>query len=249
MAIKLFPGAVNHIDWNAESRILLVMGDDGSSQETTRSMNFDTTVHTTPSGSFLPDSRNLFLSSLSPREKLSIHVKNDTSLVQQETNGGRFTPRSTQSGSLAVTSVTKSTYFHQSGHRTQATTTSAPISTSSNHLLKSALAPSTPTLNSQYVTSKLCSPPSSSMMNESAKSSGRGHLTPRSSSNSVLDRLRHIEETMPMQNQQNSLIEGMIFDLNTRMALVDTSIASAVHNVQTKFERDLEAIRRDLENR
>ena len=232
MATKLFSGPVNHIDWNAESRILLVLGDDGTSQQTTKSMNFDTTVYTTPTSSLQPDRQNSFLSSLSPREKLSVSVRSGTSPVRMEPDGQIFSPHSVQSGSIAVTSVVASTYFHQSDHTSHATGTSASKSTM---------------LNIQHATPKLCSPANSQSKGHFTPRAG--HLTPRSSSNSVLDRLRYLEETMPLQNQHNSVTEGCIADLDKRIAHIDASIASAVNVVQIKFDRELETIRREHENR
>ena len=225
MATKLFSGPVSHIDWNAESRILLALGDDGTSHQTTKSMNFDTTVYTKPTGSLQPDRQNSFLSSLSPREKLSVSVRSEASPVRLEADGEMFSPQSVQSGSTAVNSVLASTFCHQPDHKLNATGTL---------ILKSTM------LNIQQATPKPCSP---------ANSHCRGHLTPRSSSNSVLDRLRYLEETMPLQNQQNSLTEGRISDLDERIAYIDASIASAVNGVQIKFDRELETLRREHENR
>ena len=70
-----------------------------------------------------------------------------------------------------------------------------------------------------------------------------------SSSDSVLDRLRYMEGTLPIQNEMNSLTEGRIYDLDKKLSLLDAAVAPALLDLQIKFDRELSVLRREHESR
>ena len=262
MATKLFVGEVSHIEWNAESKVILALGDDGSSTQSAKSLNFDTTVHTT-SNSPYPDNRSMFLSSLSPREKLTISVRNDSNMKNglsvREPDEGRFTPQtpSVQSLSVSSSSVTKSPHFQKSSVTNNSINNSAPSSSTMNRQRTGApmtLSSPSPSPSPQIV-KKLCSPPFTPTStsnhiggNQSMNSARKGYGAP-SSSDSVLDRLRYIEGTLPIQIEMNSLIEGRVYDLDKNVSILEASITPALLELQVRFDRELSVLRREHESR
>ena len=79
-------------------------------------------------------------------------------------------------------------------------------------------------------------------------SARKGYGAP-SSSDSVLDRLRYIEGTLPIQIEMNSLIEGRVYDLDKNVSILEASITPALLELQVRFDRELSVLRREHESR
>jgi hypothetical protein len=251
LATQLFSGPVCHIDWDVESKIILALGENaGSDKQVAKSLNFDTTEHSTPAGTPRSESRSPFLSGLSPREKFSISVRNDTvkyhgdQSEQYEVDTKHSAPLLTSGSSRLIPSAV-SAYSDEEIRTALACqnmrSASSTYPSDRNGALRSPSAPSTPHSVSRMLASTSAS---SSQLKSSTR---RGFGTP--GSDTILDRLRSVEGTLQGQDECNTSLEQKIQDLDEKLLMVDSSIHPAILELQQRFERELGALRRDNENR
>ena len=105
------------------------------------------------------------------------------------------------------------------------------------------------TNNTNKTNNTLNTPHTLNTTNNTLNASKRTFGTPSSSSDSVLDRLRYLEGSVPLQNERNSIIEGKIFDLGRNIDVTAASIAPGLMDLSERFERELAAMRREHESR
>jgi WD40 repeat protein len=228
---KMFTGAITHVDWDAESKTILALGDGGDANSVAKSLNFDSNVHTSPKGSPYPESHNLFLSSLSQREKLTMSISNEkTKTADQEvgSNQAGFTPGAKQASFLSPIRVENSFI---------------PVPSSSSK---------------QYQEQNMKSPPSSPIPpppiylpkdTQPFSPNGTKTTTPTSSSGSVLDRLRAVEGHIPIQLQHNTVYEAKLIDIDGEFAKFNVDVSVSLQDLQQRFERDIRMVHRESENR
>jgi hypothetical protein len=227
---KMFPGAITHVDWDAESKTILALGDGVDSNSIAKSLTFDTTVHTSsPKGSPFLESRNLFLSSLSQREKLTMSFSNE---------------KNTASDHIGPTAS------HQAGF-TQGYI--SPIRGENSFM------PVPSSSSKHYQEQNMKSPPSSPIPPppiylpkdiQPFSPNGTKPLTPTpSSSGSVLERLRAVEAHFPLQHQHNTSIEAKLNDIDGEFAKFNVDVSTSLQDLQKRFERDMKQVHRESENR
>jgi hypothetical protein len=248
LATQLFSGPVCHIDWDVESKIILALGENsGSDKQVAKSLNFDTSEHSTPAGTPRSESRSPFLSGLSPREKISISVRNDAVKYQGDRSeqievDAKHTAQLLTSASYrqfpsAYTDEEIRTAL--SCQKTRSASSAYP--SERNGAVRSPSAPTTPNSMSRSFAQTSAS---SSQLKSSTR---RGLGTP--GSDTILDRLRSVEGILQFQDECNSSLERKIQDLDDKLLMVDSSIHPAILELQQRFERELGALRRDNENR
>lgn len=251
LATQLFSGPVCHIDWDVESKIILALGEiAGSNKQVAKSINFNTSEHSTPAGTPRSESRSSFLSGLSPREKISISVLNDT-VKYQDDRSEQSELAAKHSASLLTSASCRPVAGAVSDYSDEETRTSlacqnsrlasSAYSSDRNGTARSPSAPSTP-----HAMSRMLAPTSASS-SQLKSGTRRGFGTP--GCDTVLDRLRSVESTLQGQDVCNNSLERKIQDLEDKLLLVDSSIHPAILELQQKFDREVGALRRDSDIR
>lgn len=251
LATQLFSGPVCHIDWDVESKIILALGEiAGSNKQVAKSINFDTSEHSTPAGTPRSESRSSFLSGLSPREKISISVLNDT-VKYQDDRSEQSELATKHPASLLTSAACRPVAGAVSDYGDEETRTS--LACQNSRLASSAYSsdrngtaryPSAPTTPHSIPRMLVPASASSSQLNSGTR---RGLGTP--GSDTILDRLRSAESTLQGQDECNNSLERKIQDLDDKLHLVDSSIHSVILELQQRFDRELGALRRDTDNR
>lgn len=248
LATQLFSGPVCHIDWDVESKIILALGENsGSDKQVAKSLNFDTSEHSTPAGTPRSESRSPFLSGLSPREKISISVRNDAVKYQGDRSeqvevDAKHTAQLLTSASYRqIPSAYTDEEIRTALSCQNTRSASSAYPSERNGAVRSPSAPTTPNSMSRSFA------PTSASSSQLKSSTRRGLGTP--GSDTILDRLRSVEGILQFQDECNSSLERKIQDLDDKLLMVDSSIHPAILELQQRFERELGALRRDNENR
>lgn len=253
-----------HIDWNVESRIILALGQNGDSdKQIAKSINFDTMEH-----SALVDSRNQSgRNSFSPREKLSVSVRNDAFVSALDNDMGQqeFDTRSEYLRSpnyLRDSSIISDRYSTSPLNTPLKSKTMKDITALSGSeapspqyhhernstIRNSSSSPSPPPPPNNFFNSRQSTPPS--VLNSTGQTvSDQRKSIGITGTDSVLDRLRAIEGTLLAQTENNSSIEEKILNVSEKLLTVDSSIHPAIHELQLRFDRELLIIRREFESR
>jgi hypothetical protein len=256
---KLFTCPIKNIDWDIESKTILAMGDGTDvSSSIAKSLNFDSNVQSPKSSQSYQENRSTFLSSLAPREKLSITVSNNGANgssdiitgVNSDTGRSKHSQLTPNSGRIAMLStfstIATPSYSDTAGRTATNGNMTTPALSSSAKLndfgekLPPPSPPPSPPLN---LPNQL--PCSQTPYKLHTGSNRREFTTPSSSSGSVLERIRAIEASFLPQAAWNSMTEEMVHDLDSELAKLCASTHTALHNSKQNFDRQIEVLQKE----